>query len=175
MTRTSLTVDECAALLVEWLRRHCNSASTKATAKSIGYRYSIFSPQRKLHLVEELLFLYISLAMFVANSAPSTQPFVKPIVDRFLKDVRLGALAILAKDDPEFPERYGLRLNTYVKDLQSEGAALSVSGDFLVYAFGSQDARLKLGPSLAMVATVSAALQSLLQLLGEFHMHGSDA
>lgn len=173
MPPTPITHSQCAAILVEWLRRHCNSEQLKATSKAIEYKYSIFSPLRKLHLLEEMTFLYVGLAIRATNTALTKHSTIEAVIDEFLSQLRKSLLNFMAKDDPQFSQRYSERMGVYFEQLRANADPIGVAGDFLVFVFASPHARLNFEPVVQMASTISAALQSLQQLLGEFEV--SDA
>jgi len=143
MTQPIFTPKECGDFLYDWLRSHCNSASLKSVSQEVGYKYSFFSPAKKLHLLEELTFLYISLAIHGVNEALTDYETIQSIVDAFLEKMRSRILNPMASDDDNFQDRYSTRVGAYFELLNGGGDALGVAGDFLVGLFGTPEARLK--------------------------------
>lgn len=161
MTRTIFTPEQCGDLLFEWLQSHCNSAAIKSVARDVNYKYSFFSPMKKLHLLEELTFLYISLAVHGVNAALDDYSTIEAIVDAFLSKASKAILNSMASGDEGFQERYTARVDSYFEILRGGGDAIGVAGDFHVGLFGTADARLKF--TVLKFATMVAAAQASLQ------------
>jgi len=160
MTQPIFTPEECGEFLYDWLRGHCNSASLKSVAQDVGYKYSFFAPTKKLHLLEELTFLYISLAIHGVNQALNDYETIESIVDAFLEKMRNRILGSMESDDKNFQDRYSTRVGTYFELLNGGGDALGVAGDFLAGLFGTPEARLRL-TAVKLVKDIMEAQASL--------------
>jgi hypothetical protein len=161
MQRTVITSEQCGDMLATWLRSRCNSSKAKSVATSVGYKYTFFSPAKKLHLFEELTFLYVSLAVDGANRALEDNFTIQKSVDAFLAIIKVNLLDAMAEGDAGFRDRFAERMGSYFELLQGGGDAIGVAGEFLCGLFKSPDARLRLVSALSLVSEVAAAQLSL--------------
>jgi hypothetical protein len=160
MANTVITPDQCGDMLYDWFRMHCNSSAVKSVSRDVGYKSSFFFPRKRLHLLEELTFLYVSLAVYGVNAALDDYSTIEAVVDAFLAKMRQPILDTFASDDDGFQDRYAERVGSYFELLRGGGDAIGVAGDFLVGLFGTPDARLKY--SAIKVATKVANAQAIL-------------
>ena len=174
MTRTIITPDQCGDMLFEWLRSHCNSSAVKSVARDVSYKYSFFSPAKKLHLFEELTFLYVSLAVHGVNAELDDYSTIEAVVDAFLAKMRKTILNSMASGDEGFQERYSTRVGSYFELLRGGGDAIGVAGDFLVGLFGTPDARLKF-TALRIATAVAVAQASLQKVFQQLEVSDADA
>ena len=162
-------------MLFAWLASHCNSQALKATARSVGWRFSFFAPAKKVQLLEEMTFLYVSLAVHGANVALTDHATVQAVVDIFLTKMRSKILHAMATDDATFESRYSARVGGYFELLRSGGDAIGLAGDFLVNLHGHSRARLQLQPSVKMAASVAAAQSALANIITQLEVSTSSA
>ena len=174
MTRTIITPNQCGDMLFEWLRSHCNSSAVKSVARDVGYKYSFFSPAKKLHLFEELTFLYVSLAVHVVNAELDDYSTIQAVVDAFLAKMRKTILNSMASGDEGFLERYSTRVGSYFELLRGGEDAISVAGEFLVNLFGTPDARLKF-TVIKITTAVAVAQASLQKVFQQLEVSDADA
>ena len=139
-------------------------------ARDAGYKYSFFSPTKKLHLFEELIFLYISLAVHGVNIAlKKDYSTIEAVVDFFLAKMRKTILNSMASDDEDFQARYATRVGSYFELLNASGNAIGVAGDFLVGLFGTPEARLKF-TAIKISTTVTIAQTSIQELFQQLEV-----
>jgi hypothetical protein len=174
MARTVITPRQCGDMLFEWLRSYCNSSSARSVARDVDYKYSFFSPAKKMHLFEELTFLYVSLAVHGVNTALDDNLTVEAVVDAFLAKMRKTLLESMASGDERFQERYAARVGSYFELLRGGGDAIGVAGDFLVGLFGTPDARLRL-TVLKIATAVTVAQVSLQKVFQQIEVSNADA
>jgi len=162
----SLSIDECGDLMFEWLQSHCNSKKSKEVAQAVGYKYSIFSPQRKIRVMEELTFLYTSVAIYGLNMALSDETTAKEVIDAFLEKLHRKLFDVVVKDDVDFSGRYSERLSGYFHLFRSGGDGIGAAGDFMVGLFGTPNARINNLPGLLHLAPkIESALLSINHML----------
>jgi hypothetical protein len=164
MAQMRITPEQCGDMLFAWLGSHCNSLAVKSVARGVGWKYSFFAPAKKVRLIEELTFLYISLAVHGTNTALIDHSIIQAVVDAFLTKVRESVLQAMAEDDEGFQERYSARVSSYFELLRSGGDAIGVAGDFLVGLRGTSMTRLQLQPSLKMATSITASQISLAKI-----------
>lgn len=148
-------------MLVAWFRSRCNSSKAKSLAAAAQYKYSFFSPARKVRLLEELTFLYLCLAVHGVNEAIGEHHIVQAAVDSFLERMRGAVLSSLAAGDPTFDQRYTTRVGSYFEVLRGGCDAIGVAGEFLVGLFGAEEAGLKLHGTLALSQEITSSQLSL--------------
>ena len=161
MSREVLTPAQCGEMLTAWFSSRCNSSKAKSLAAAAGYKYSFFSPSRKLRLLEEVTFLYLCLAVHGVNLAVAEHHIVQSTVDSFLEHMKVSVLKSLALGDSGFDGRYTKRVGTYFECLRGGCDAIGLAGEFLVGLFGTSEARLKLNGTLALSQEIAASQLSL--------------
>ena len=109
----AVTPEEYSEVLCTWLRMYTEEKAVKTMAKYIGYKMSLFDSDRKLKLLEELIFVYTALSCYVSQSVLAGHESYSSIRDSFVKKVARRYGENLSIDDPDFESHYAEKLKEY--------------------------------------------------------------
>jgi hypothetical protein len=160
-----ITVDEYGEMLCDWLRSQSNRARVKDIASKVKYKYYLFSQKKNLKIIEEIMFLNISIIIHVVNIANDNEKDIRNVIDSFLAKLREGPLSIMAAGDTSFKQRYAERLDKYFEVLRGANPEYTLANEFLRNLYNSPPSILDLEKNAYLTASIIAPQLSLVETL----------
>jgi len=129
-SQQTLTMNDCAKFLEEWLKRCCSVDEINAIVKISGYKIPwLFSGRKSIKIMLEVNYLHLSIIMYC--SIKLFGDFSNSLWNELTKNLWNHRFLVMQKYDSQFLNVLSKRLTQYTNILNGDGAAMELPYTFL--------------------------------------------